>query len=90
VRVYGLREGERTPLIDPILTHQHPIPSPFFGLGVECSGGQKHFYFEPQTTLAVPTEQGVLNLYTSTQAPSDTHTLVAKVTDGRTYQVGSG
>lgn len=43
------------------------------------TGGQKHFYLEPQTTLAVPTENGVLQLYTSTQAPSDTHTLVAKV-----------
>lgn len=43
------------------------------------TGGQKHFYFEPQTTLAVPSENGILNLYTSTQAPSDTHTLVAKV-----------
>ena len=46
------------------------------------TGGQKHFYFEPQTTLAVPTENGVLNLYTSTQAPADAHTLVAKVSLG--------
>lgn len=42
------------------------------------TGGQKHFYLEPQTTLAVPTEDGKLSLYTSSQAPADTHTLVSK------------
>ena len=42
-------------------------------------GGQKHFYFETQTSLCVPQEGGTFTIYTSTQAPSDTHTVVAKV-----------
>jgi len=42
-------------------------------------GGQKHFYFENQTTLAVPQDDGGLVLTSSTQAPTDEATIVAKV-----------
>ncbi|KAM3567750.1 hypothetical protein VYU27_010110, partial [Nannochloropsis oceanica] len=42
-------------------------------------GGQKHFYFETQTSLCIPEEGGTFAIHTSTQAPSDTHTVVAKV-----------
>jgi xanthine dehydrogenase molybdopterin-binding subunit B len=52
---------------------EHPLSFPFVG-------GQKHFTFETQTSLAVPQEDGGIHILTSTQAPSDTHTVVSKVT----------
>lgn len=42
-------------------------------------GGQRHFYFETMVSLGVPQEDGSIILTSSTQAPSDTQTIVAKV-----------
>ncbi|AJR06337.1 xanthine dehydrogenase molybdopterin binding subunit [Photobacterium gaetbulicola] len=42
-------------------------------------GGQEHFYMEPQASQAVPTEDGGMTVYASTQNPSDVQRQVAKV-----------
>ncbi|KAL3874743.1 hypothetical protein ACJMK2_037714, partial [Sinanodonta woodiana] len=43
-------------------------------------GGQEHFYLETQTTLAVPkNEDGEMELFISTQNPSEAQQLVAEV-----------
>ncbi|XP_029378509.1 xanthine dehydrogenase/oxidase [Echeneis naucrates] len=42
-------------------------------------GGQEHFYLETNVTLAVPREDGEMELFVSTQSPSKTQALVAKV-----------
>jgi xanthine dehydrogenase/oxidase len=39
-------------------------------------GCQDHFYMETMTTLAIPTEQDSLHLYTSTQGPNPTRAVV--------------
>ena len=41
--------------------------------------GQDHFYLETQATWAVPDGEGNVQLYTSTQHPSETQAVVAKV-----------
>nr|XP_033471973.1 xanthine dehydrogenase/oxidase [Epinephelus lanceolatus] len=41
-------------------------------------GGQEHFYLETNVTLAVPREDGEMELFVSTQAASKTQSLVAK------------
>ncbi|KAL3045459.1 hypothetical protein OYC64_013683 [Pagothenia borchgrevinki] len=41
-------------------------------------GGQEHFYLETNVTLAVPREDGEMELFVSTQAPTKTQSLVAK------------
>lgn len=41
--------------------------------------GQDHFYLETQATWAVPDGEGHFHLYTSTQHPSETQAVVAKV-----------
>ena len=41
--------------------------------------GQDHFYLETQATWAVPDGEGNVHLYTSTQHPSETQAVVAKV-----------
>lgn len=38
-------------------------------------GGQEHFYLETQVTLAVPLEDGEMELFVSTQAPSDSQVI---------------
>lgn len=46
------------------------------------SGGQEHFYLEPNSTLAVPSESATnLTIYASTQAPTKTQDFVARVTN---------
>ena len=40
----------------------------FFQNSVQC-GAQYHFYMETQTSLAVPQDNGGLQLYSATQAP---------------------
>lgn len=35
-------------------------------------GGQEHFYLETHVTLAVPKEDGEMELFVSTQSPNDT------------------
>ena len=46
------------------------------------SGGQEHFYLEPNSTLAVPSESATnLTIYSSTQAPTKTQDFCARVTN---------
>lgn len=42
-------------------------------------GAQEHFYLEGQVTSVVPNEDGGMNVYTSSQHPSEVAILVAKV-----------
>ena len=42
-------------------------------------GGQEHYYLEGQVSMAVPTEDGGIHLYTSSQHPSEVQKLVAEV-----------
>ncbi len=42
-------------------------------------GGQEHFYLEGQVSSAVPTEDGGMMIYTSSQHPSEVQKLVAEV-----------
>ncbi len=42
-------------------------------------GGQEHFYLEGQISTAVPTEDGAMIIYTSSQHPCEVQKLVAKV-----------
>lgn len=42
-------------------------------------GGQEHFYLEGQISSAVPTEDGGMEIYTSSQNPSEVAILVSKV-----------
>ena len=44
-------------------------------------GGQEHFYLEGQVSIVVPGEDGGMTVYTSTQNPTETQKLVAKVLD---------
>ncbi|WP_084644918.1 xanthine dehydrogenase molybdopterin binding subunit [Oceanobacter kriegii] len=44
-------------------------------------GGQEHFYLEGQVSLAMPTEEGGMLVYTSSQHPSEVQKLVAEVLD---------
>jgi len=46
------------------------------------SGGQEHFYLEPNSTLAIPSESATnLTIYASTQAPTKTQDFVGRVTN---------
>ena len=42
-------------------------------------GGQDHFYLEGQVSMAVPTEAGTMQIFCSTQHPSEIQLLVSKV-----------
>ena len=42
-------------------------------------GGQEHMYLEGQVSTAIPTEDGGMNIYTSSQHPSEVQKLVAEV-----------
>ncbi|BFN29619.1 putative xanthine dehydrogenase subunit D [Pseudomonas sp. SCT] len=42
-------------------------------------GGQEHFYLETQVSLVMPTEDGGMIVYTSTQNPTEVQKLVAEV-----------
>lgn len=42
-------------------------------------GGQDHFYLETQVSWAIPDGEGNLQLYTSTQHPTETQEIVARV-----------
>tara|TARA_B100000029_G_scaffold297353_1_gene290539 strand:+ start:1093 stop:3372 length:2280 start_codon:yes stop_codon:yes gene_type:complete len=43
------------------------------------TGGQDHFYLEGQIALSIPKEDNSFKIYTSTQHPSETQQIVAKV-----------
>ena len=47
--------------------------------GVFNIGGQEHFYLEGQVAMAVPQEDGGMQVYTSTQHPTEVQHTVAKV-----------
>ncbi|KAH7350995.1 putative xanthine dehydrogenase [Rhexocercosporidium sp. MPI-PUGE-AT-0058] len=50
--------------------------------GVTRMGGQEHFYLETNAVVAVPKpEDGEMEIYSSTQNPTETQTYVAKVCD---------
>ena len=42
-------------------------------------GGQDHFYLEGQVSLSVPSENGEITVYSSTQHPTETQHIIAKV-----------
>lgn len=50
-------------------------------------GGQEHMYLEGQVSLAVPGEEGRMNIYTSSQHPSEVQKLVAEVLDVKLHHV---
>jgi len=43
------------------------------------SGGQEHFYMEPQGAMAVPVEGGGIKIYSSTQSPTGVQRTAARV-----------
>lgn len=43
------------------------------------SGGQEHFYMEPQAAMAVPVENGCIKIYSSTQSPTGVQRIAARV-----------
>jgi xanthine dehydrogenase large subunit len=46
--------------------------------GTFTSGGQEHFYLEPQSALAIPHEAGQITVHSSTQNPTEIQALVAR------------
>ncbi len=46
--------------------------------GTFTSGGQEHFYLEPQSALAIPGEAGQLTIHSSTQNPTEIQAMVAR------------
>jgi xanthine dehydrogenase large subunit len=46
--------------------------------GTFTSGGQEHFYLEPQSALAIPGEAGQMTVHSSTQNPTEIQALVAR------------
>jgi xanthine dehydrogenase large subunit len=47
--------------------------------GTLDTGGQEHFYLEPQSALAYPGEHGTMVVHSSTQHPSEVQMMVAEV-----------
>ncbi|GAB4331138.1 MAG: xanthine dehydrogenase molybdopterin binding subunit [Bacteroidales bacterium] len=47
--------------------------------GTLHTGGQEHWYLETQASLAVPAEDGGMKVFSATQHPSETQTVVAEV-----------
>ncbi|NDW20344.1 xanthine dehydrogenase molybdopterin binding subunit [Alteromonas hispanica] len=50
-------------------------------------GGQEHMYLEGQVSLAVPDEEDRMNIYTSSQHPSEVQKLVSEVLNVRLHRV---
>ncbi|WP_394249955.1 xanthine dehydrogenase molybdopterin binding subunit [Vibrio profundi] len=50
-------------------------------------GGQEHFYLETQTSSVMPTEDGGMIVYTSTQNPTEVQKLVSEVIDVPMHKV---
>ena len=55
--------------------------------GVFRSGGQEQFYFESQSCLTVPDEEGSLHVHSSTQHPTEIQAFVAEVLGLPMHQV---
>ena len=66
------------PLAFPSSLPPHPPPPPYLTLFVQI-GAQEHFYLETNATLAVPGENGSLEIFASTQNPTKTQALCASV-----------
>jgi xanthine dehydrogenase large subunit len=47
--------------------------------GYVDSGGQEHYYMEPQAAMAVPVEGGGMKIYSSTQSPTGVQRIAARV-----------
>lgn len=43
------------------------------------SGGQEHFYMEPQAAMALPLENGGIKIYSSTQGPTSVQRIASRV-----------
>ncbi len=55
--------------------------------GTLSIGGQEHMYLEGQVSLAIPDEDDRMNIYTSSQHPSEVQKLVAEVLDIKLHRV---
>ena len=55
--------------------------------GTLRSGGQEHFYLEPQAALAIPSEAGQITIHSSTQNPTEIQAVVARCLGLRQNQV---
>ncbi|HEX8464415.1 MAG TPA: xanthine dehydrogenase molybdopterin binding subunit [Abditibacterium sp.] len=55
--------------------------------GVLCVGGQEHLYLETQCALAIPGENGHLMIHSSTQNPTETQVMAARVLGLGMHQV---
>ncbi len=55
--------------------------------GTFVSGGQEHFYLEPQASLASPGEDGQITVHSSTQNPTEIQAVVARCLGLRQNQV---
>ena len=53
--------------------------APFHSSGTMHIGGQEHFYLEGQIAFAMPSEDGAILVYSSTQHPSEVQHIVARV-----------
>jgi xanthine dehydrogenase large subunit len=70
-------------------THQHKrgdstkalAEAPFRIQGQQHVNGQEHFYLEGQVCSVLPTEDGGMKVYSSTQHPTEVQKLVAEVLD---------
>jgi xanthine dehydrogenase large subunit len=55
--------------------------------GTLKSGGQEHFYLEPQAALAIPSEAGQITIHSSTHNPTEIQAVVARCLGLRQNQV---
>ena len=55
--------------------------------GTATSGGQEHLYLEGQGALAIPRENGLLKIYSSTQGPTIVQSVIARVLNIKMHQV---
>jgi xanthine dehydrogenase large subunit len=55
--------------------------------GTFTSGGQEHFYLEPQSALAIPGEGGQITIHSSTQNPTEIQAMTARCLRLRMNQV---
>jgi xanthine dehydrogenase large subunit len=55
--------------------------------GTLHTGGQEHFYLEPQAALAIPGEDGQITVHSSTQNPTEIQAVVARCLGLRHSQV---
>ncbi len=61
--------------------------APLTASGHLSVGGQEHMYLEGQVSLAIPEEEDRMNIFTSSQHPSEVQKLVAEVLDVKLHRV---